>query len=626
MICFPLHNHRKKAQSLAYKFVNKLGSSPTLLNEKNIKKIHEYIPVPNEYHILWADILSFGNYPSGIIITQEAIVLKSSKKFKKRGMEGYYRIIPWEYFNPDEFSTIESGKIDGNTVFTLQSDNTEVIQFRSPKLCQTLLEFKNEYLEAVQTAQKNAEKTVNSTIASINERAALYCSLYGAYNTKTGHGIWAEDVSAKLDQLHGETAVVVGRNNAKNGPDKLVNEVPVQCKYCASAQSSVDYAFDKSGKYRYRDLNGSPMALEVPKDQWIDAVEIMKERIAEGRVEGVTNPDEAATIVRQGKLTYRQAKNLAKAGTFESITYDVFTGAVKCASVFGISFLFTFGQVYWKTKDIKKAAKCAFVTGLEVYGLSIFASVISSQVARTGLARLFNPIVKGALNILPAETVKTMANQLVKSIGLSSITGAAAKEYYINFLSSQLATECLFFLVFSSKDIYGILSHNISSGQFWMNMTERLTTTVGTIAVASTVGKAIGGTFGGIAGVAAGTVAGVTIGFVTNKITHLFKEDDAVILARMLNAALVNISEDYLLSTDEQADLLELLNSDLENLVELQKNLFQSSNQMGSIYRYLRPKVKKILKKRSSIKTTIEPNIRKQISNAIVEGDFAYEM
>ena len=628
MICFPFQNHRKKAPAIANEFVKDLGPSPTLLNEKNIKKIHEYIPVPNEYHILWADILSFGNYPAGIIITTEAIVLKSPKKQDKKGKrtQGYYRIIPWEYFDPNEFNTIEAGKIGGKKVYTLQSEDAEIIQFQSPILCQALLEFKNKYLEAIEKAQKNAEKTVNSTIASINERATLYCSLYGAHTTKTGHGIWAEDVSTKLDILHGEKAVVVGRDNAPNGPDKLVNTAPVQCKYCASAQNSVNSAFDSTGKYRYYDLDGTPMKLEVPKDQWSEAVEIMREKIAQGKVKGSTNPDEAETIVRQGKLTYSQAKNLAKAGTFESITYDAFTGAVRCVSAFGISFLFTFGQVYWKTKDIKKAAKCALVTGLEVYGFSIFASVISSQVARTGLSKLFNPVVRGALHILPAETVDKMANQLRESIGLANIKGAAAKQYYINFLSSQVATECLFFLVFSSKDIYNILLHNISSGQFWMNMTERLTTTIGSIAVGSTVGKAVGGTFGGVAGVAAGTVAGMSIGFATNKITHLFKEDDSVIIARMFNAALVNISEDYLLSIDEQENLLKMLNSDMDNLIEFQKSLFHSYNQMGSIYRFLRPKVKKIIKERPRIKKDIEISIRKQASEAIIKGDLAYEM
>ena len=44
--------------------------------------------------------------------------------------------------------------------------------------------------------------------------------------------------------------------------------------------------------------------------------------------------EETKNIVREGKLTYNQALNLAKAGTIESITFDAYTGGVNCLSVF----------------------------------------------------------------------------------------------------------------------------------------------------------------------------------------------------------------------------------------------------------------------------------------------------
>ena len=43
--------------------------------------------------------------------------------------------------------------------------------------------------------------------------------------------------------------------------------------------------------------------------------------------------EETKNIVREGKLTYNQALNLAKAGTIESITFDAYTGAVNRLSV-----------------------------------------------------------------------------------------------------------------------------------------------------------------------------------------------------------------------------------------------------------------------------------------------------
>ena len=36
-----------------------MPSSPTELTDKNKAKIREYMPVPNDFDILWADIQSF---------------------------------------------------------------------------------------------------------------------------------------------------------------------------------------------------------------------------------------------------------------------------------------------------------------------------------------------------------------------------------------------------------------------------------------------------------------------------------------------------------------------------------------------------------------------------------------
>ena len=39
--------------------ISQLPESPTLLDKANTKKIHEYIPVPTDHKIRWADISSF---------------------------------------------------------------------------------------------------------------------------------------------------------------------------------------------------------------------------------------------------------------------------------------------------------------------------------------------------------------------------------------------------------------------------------------------------------------------------------------------------------------------------------------------------------------------------------------
>ena len=64
------------------KLISQLPASPTVLNKSNVKKIHEYIPVPTDYKIRWADISSFGGYPAGIVQRLSTIMtwLKCRKK------------------------------------------------------------------------------------------------------------------------------------------------------------------------------------------------------------------------------------------------------------------------------------------------------------------------------------------------------------------------------------------------------------------------------------------------------------------------------------------------------------------------------------------------------------------
>ena len=42
------------------------------------------------------------------------------------------------------------------------------------------------------------------------------------------------------------------------------------------------------------------MQIEVPSDQYEDAVKFMEKRISDGQIEGVTNTDESRNIVKKG--------------------------------------------------------------------------------------------------------------------------------------------------------------------------------------------------------------------------------------------------------------------------------------------------------------------------------------
>ena len=93
--------------------------------------------------------------------------------------------------------------------------------------------------------------------------------------------------------INGKESVSIrfGTDNSKNDADRIVNGVEIQTKYYASPENSVNATFE-NGQYRY-----SGMKLEVPKDQYDKAVQIMRECISNGKVPGVTDPNMAEQIV-----------------------------------------------------------------------------------------------------------------------------------------------------------------------------------------------------------------------------------------------------------------------------------------------------------------------------------------
>lgn len=288
-----------------------------------MEKIHRYIPVPTDYKILWADIGSFGGYPAGVVITDRAIIVKASRgevknnklqikqeskkkslKKKIKAPKVIYQVIPWEYYTPEEYDVVNVKDDKGHTHYVLKAGSMELAQFSSKGLYSMLMAYKKKAIEA-----REAAEATFSAINTVNVEGVMFNAAYGADQIKTGHGIYAEEAGSILDKLAGEQSTVVGRDNAKNGPDKIVDTYPIQCKYYQQASKSVGACFKRDAQtgmmsFRYKDLNGNPMKVEVPADQYVQAVECMKTRILDGQVQGVTDPNVAYEIIRKGKLTY----------------------------------------------------------------------------------------------------------------------------------------------------------------------------------------------------------------------------------------------------------------------------------------------------------------------------------
>lgn len=467
----------------------------------------------------------------------------------------------------------------------------------------------------------------------------MFNATYGADQSKSGHGIYAEEAGALLDRAAGESSSVVGRDNAKNGPDKIVNGSPIQCKYYNQANGTVNACFNIDPNtgikvFRYYDLNGEPMKIEVPADQYTDAIEVMKQKIADGQVPGVNDPQDAYKIIRKGRLTYNQAFNLAKAGTIESITYDAATTAINCLSVFGISAIVTFTQVYWVTKDFKKATKSALITGVHVYGMAFAGGIIASQIARTNFANALNPFIDEIGEILPNQMVHGLVNSMRALAGKEAIYGAAAQNSFKKFLNATAFTKIMMFTVASVPDTVHVFNKKISENQYLKNMTSRTFSCVGGTIGTVCAGKMIAdigvgkidkktGAFIAVGAGSLGSIAGHKIG---DKVGDLICEDDKVITSRMFNAVMLNAAIDYMLMTDELEELVDMVYKDSKRLRELLTTLRISKTQEKDIREYLETKIQLIVLNRDKVDENEEERLDEEIKYMLEKGDFGYDM
>ena len=213
---------------------------------------------------------------------------------------------------------------------------------------QLILALKQVYIKAATEVNDKEEMRGIEVGSIVYGNISNASTIYGTdkFSTPRGHGFAAEEVNHLFDKLsnadffgQGKVKLVgedidpeTGRI-IKDGADRVVNGTNIQTKYCKTGGKCISECFE-NGKFRYMNSDGTPMQVEVPSDKYESAVQAMENRIKNGEVPGVTDPKEAKKIVRKGHFTYEQAKNIAKAGTVESITFDAVNGAIIAPSAF----------------------------------------------------------------------------------------------------------------------------------------------------------------------------------------------------------------------------------------------------------------------------------------------------
>lgn len=429
-------------------------------------------------------------------------------------------------------------------------------------------------------------------------------------STKGGHGFAAERANNLIDNIQGifnrQRSRITGDDNALNGSDRLLTTADgasyqIQSKYHSTAYDSIYACFDDNGTFRYFDADGKPMQIEVPSDQYDDAVAYMRRYISDGKVTGISDPDEAINIVKKGHLTYKQAQRIAHAGNIYSLAYDAANGCIECASSFGISAVVEFAIGMWNGDDINTALEKSVYTGLEVGGSSFIISVLSSQLSKTGLNSLLVGSSEAVINIMGPKAAATFVNAFRHG---NNIYGAAAMKSAAKLLRGNVITASVSMVVVSVPDVVDTFRGRISGKQLMKN----LATTGGSIAggtggwiggaaLGSMIFPGVGTVVGGIIGSVAG---GFTVQIATDAVADLIVEDDADEMLDIISEEFKILAVEYLLSESEA----ELVADKLNNIITANalKDMFASSSR--EIYAreiFLRPCMESVVANREVI-------------------------
>lgn len=400
--------------------------------------------------------------------------------------------------------------------------------------------------------------------------------------------------------------MVIGDDNAKNGADRILDGVQIQSKYCKTGSKCISECFD-NGRFRYLNADGSPMQIEVPSDKYEAAVMAMKERIRRNEVTGVMNPEEAENIVRKGHFTYEQVKNIAKAGTVESIVYDSANGAIIATSTFGVTALISFATSVWNGDAVETALKNAVYSGVKVGGTTFISAILAGQLSKAVLNSLLVGTSESLVKTMGAKNSALLVNAFR---GGKNIYGAAAMKSASKMLRSNVITGAVSVVVLSSVDVVNVFRKRISGKQLFKNVANTVSSVaggtggwIGGAAIGATVGSvipvigtAVGGTIGGIIGSLGG---GVVAGKASDAIIGKFVEDDAEAMVSIIENVFVTFATDYLLTEHEVEHVLDKLTELLS--IPVLKDMYAYKSHEEYARNLIFPLVQEVVEKRKKI-------------------------
>ena len=468
--------------------------------------------------------------------------------------------------------------------------------------------------------------------SSLVHNSEVYTEVKNNFDGKQGHGTAAEYANTTIDKLSLKDAKALGGGNAKWGSDRVVNETSIQCKYCESAVSSINHGISEYVKSENRTVSrlyinpdGSMMQIEVPREQYTDAVKYMQKKIDSGELifqaESIERIDEntirikypheetshiekvtkdilieekdgklikkiapgsnAKEYVRKGHITYNMAMNIACSGTIESVVFDAERGVVCSFPGAGITTILTFVCAVWKGENIEVAAKQSIKAGALVIGKGALIYTITMQLSR---GKAFNPAF-----IFNKDASRYITNP-------SSVVGRKITKYFNPELTgAKLAEETrknisrtVTFVVVFGPDICRACQAKISGKQLLKNSA---------VNSAGLIGGAIGTSLGGPIGAMAG---GALASFVAKKVLDNFVEDDIVTMYRIMREEFLDVVMLFGFNKQEFDEIIDhTLAREQMNLIL--RSMYQSGEPRAFARAMMCEEVQKVLAKRKHI-------------------------
>ena len=440
--------------------------------------------------------------------------------------------------------------------------------------------------------------------AGLSQNAHIYNDEVKNYmNGARGGGYAAEYGNNAVDRLMGKKVETLAQDleNGRqklHGADRNVNGINIQTKYYKSASESIGAVFEHR-QALYLNDDGTMMQIEVPRDQYNQAVQEMQKRIKTGQVPGETNPNNAKNYVRKGHFTYAQANNIALAGSIEGIAVDISQGIVCSLPGAGITFALSFASAVWHGQDIKEAAKQSTLSGLKVMGKSAAIYTITMQLSRDKIVNIFAPkimvgepgkqVVKsfGYVNNPIFTGAEKVAGKISSSGLAKSKVGKAVKLDKVN--GRQVIGGVVTAVVVYGPDVCKAFQGKISGKQLIKNSTVNTAGLVGAALGAAIPIPIVGSMLGGALG-----------SFVAKKVMDQFVEDDAVVMFKIMREEFLDIVMLYSFNKEEFDTIVSATigNSEMSKVLQA---MYQSGTPKEYADALINAKVQEVLSKREKI-------------------------